>query len=483
MKLHLDRVKDTENFLKSIRAEEENLERRRQQLNLFNDLIFGSKNNVQSRNADTKSAPVSSLLSNDINGFLPAVPPTYNQLLDSDHCDYKLRLPIAQMSSPSKPKPTLDLSQLGSGAIGFRPSPLTANESWRSTRSRSQLSDQFCDSRRLPRPLSANLDTLTLKDTSYNDLLNHNVYFPSRARRGSSVLRRPNCALSTHSQLLDLTPTSDAYRAPSPARSYEISNDNEMNSSCRVRARSSTVQLTDHVDGDDDDDDMRAYRASHYVPKVVPQGIPARGRTARRRIWDLPEADRPSESGQRRASLGKSSGEKEDPVQVREPIRRARAMSSVRDEDSTGTQQVSARRFSLSSDPTASSVDNSRLNELEKRIQANKQRREELLASSRPLSLVRGQSTGGNQAEVEINETNLKRHMRESSPAKCSPNHRAPGNKLARPSRLESMEARIKRRSYCVRMSSPERTRKQSCESASSSPARGSLASRSFSRD
>jgi len=137
--------------------------------------------------------------------------------------------------------------------------------------------------------------------------------------------------------------------------------------------------------------------------------------------------------------------------------------------------------------------ENSRLSELEQRIQANKKRREQLLSGSstekataemkdsneRSASKSREQQScvNGQQSSASDRTQSDRRRLDGAADTKSresSLSHEGLGSRAGqreqqateaqhvasrrtRPSRLESMEARIKRRSYCVRVSSPDR--------------------------
>lgn len=173
----------------------------------------------------------------------------------------------------------------------------------------------------------------------------------------------------------------------------------------------------------------------------------------------------------------------------------------------TGNEFVAANK--------GTGAESSRLSELEQRLQANKRRREELLMEARGVSLKPELVTGGRASqedrgkagdagsnerpEVELIEDNnsdddelmnstferpppvsvaaaapvsratSSRTREQSSPHRLSVaatsaaahSTEAPGKqrRFSRPSRLESMEARIKRKSYCLRVNSPELAR------------------------
>lgn len=145
----------------------------------------------------------------------------------------------------------------------------------------------------------------------------------------------------------------------------------------------------------DSDDGMSDYRVSSYVPRL-----------------DFGRKLEPAEhlSASKAATSGAPS--------------RARR-NSLQSEPTGADPEPTRRRLSLVADSPQSEPENgSRLSQLEQRIAENRKRREELLS---------GRSS--------------------PRPAECSPKLReqpSAGNTLARPSRLESMEARIKRRSYCA---------------------------------
>lgn len=497
IKSYLDSVKETEKFLKSIQQDEENLERQRQQLYLFNNLILSTKLGGVKAPTEIRSAPIRSagyppsngfsdigsavIGSQDVHlkGFIPSTSLSFepNYTVPDMQCNstytpsvssaryHQLNLshpvsgdavdpPIYQHPSvgycaatatdPLEPVQPLTISH---DLIGRAPSSFLAREG----RSRSQLSDQFVSYKsRRSRPLSANIQDLAKDD---------NVYFPSRSKRSLSQIRysdqvsvlggRPS-RYSTGEQPMMSEYMSAYGRSPvEPSQrqlgvSLEVPRDNKYNG------------LSDSTEGEDDD--MSVYRASAYVPKVVPQGMPARGRAYKR-------------TGSAQASSGLSEMEfsSNDPEK---PIRERRislqpqgkqpgSISRPTDKkDGEDTSPETSRRRSMT-DVGANELmgqPNSRLSELEQRIQANKRRREELLAgrlSPQPAASIRF-----DRPEDELTLARRASQTREVSPQPRTSVGRASGaSKLMRPSRLESMEARIKRKSYCVRMGecSPER--------------------------
>lgn len=433
IKVHLERMRETENFLKSLRAEEESFEQRRQQLSMMGDLAILSNfaprtrsiTVLDSSNSLSKGSESAPVAFTQTNRFLPPVLPPAMFRRESSY------------KTPTWTPPIYEPQEEPSLGIGFRPPSLSrTGDSWRSMRSRSQLSDRFSDYKSSRRPLSTSLS-----------IQSQDVYLPSRTRRSTSLLRGQPERVQLGSNFLGLA------RATSPARSCESSDGGETSTSYKARSN------IPPGDDEDDDDGMSAYRVSSYVPKIQPDLGIARGRPPRRKLAESLDSNRDA------SPLS--------PVAARSPARNKRSLSIGRDHlASSSAQQVNERRLSLSSGET----ENSRLSELERRLQANKQRREELLASSMGYR-GRQASLGNETQQSEAAELGRKQ---DSTPSEIREPLTA---KLARPSRLESMEARIKRRSYCTRMTSPEKKRKpaQAASGRLNSP-RGSLAEISFTR-
>lgn len=273
---------------------------------------------------------------------------------------------------------------------------------------------------------------------------------------------------------------------------------------------------------------MDAYRPSSYVPKIVPQGMPARSR------------DRHSRSYQRRSltsaelqrnispSITSSNADKQRHTSISDnktysKLRNSPSPSPARtrrysyfgpseqkdlNETTTTASAFSSRRFSMGNNLQSNSDDfkenatenkaisafaststatsaSDRLSELELRMEANKKRREELLATSkREFASFAGKTVLNTPKRDQGRLTNSTQRLADYSPSRSSlfdenrprarsvarelsPNpmtndnipdsdsrsQRTPPARLVpRSSRLESMEARIKRRSYYVRV-------------------------------
>lgn len=497
IKPYLDSVKETDMFLKKMHEEEENFERQRQQLFIFNNLMLHTKlNGINSKIAPRDSLPASSgyqfktssgIRSAPVGGsdlvggtnstiedtqnnvFIPSlalnyeptytIPPTNNT---STSCYSRSSLQptfetasfqrsistfTAPIRDPLEPVQPLNVYSDSS------PSRFSPNR-----RSRSQLSDQFSDYKRT-RPVSANLDLLGA---------NSNPYFPSRSKRSLSQLRYPTRKTSqpmmseyrssyvNHS----LAATQPTLSAPT----YEIDN--------LIATSNSPTNLNR---SDDSDDGMSSYRVSSYVPKVVPQAMqmPHRqGRTFQRRSYrkdaDLDLNSQLSSQLDKETSSSKqenytSNGIVERRTSLQPEMARKGAISP---ENSTSPSSPSSyRRLSLNETPNSSSGANegSRLSQLEQRIQENKKRREKLLQSSNHSPVNERKS---NEQVLSASSTTRTKLGDRDSPGSSSTSLRSNNSLVAtsglkaKPSRLESMEARIKRKSYCMRVAdcSPDRT-------------------------
>lgn len=511
IKSYLDSVKETAKFLKSIQQDEENLERQRQQLYLFNNLMLSTKlGGISNRaSSEIRSAPIRSGYS--LHNELDIVAPTK---VGPD--EIEARIPSSSLCF----EPTYAVSDLMSGSyapagasssIATRPrqlhtfggstsdsiyqqtgysstttdplepvQPLVVSKEFigkggsssfmpREGRSRSQLSDQFEDykARRRPRPLSANIQDLT--DAT-------NVYFPSRAKRSLSQIRYSGAnqgsllagaryATSDGQQTMMSEYMSAYGRSPAveaPRRQFAIG----VPSDDRNCLNDSNDKLN-NVGGEDSDDSdlgMSAYRASAYVPKVVPQGMPARGRGFKRTGYEPAEAGGSRSIGRDLSSRNSDTGK---PYERRTSLQSHTRLSlqslgppaSSTDandlDEGDEASQVSPRRRSMTDagSSAAEAAGQSRLSQLEQRIQANKRRREDLLAgkvSPQP-------EQGANRLADGLNTRVSSRDT--SSQPRGAVGVKPGGSKLTRPSKLESMEVRIKRKSYCLRLGdcSPER--------------------------
>lgn len=545
IKCHLDRVKETELFLESLKKDEENYERERQQMLLFNDLMLGTKFNAlrsfrgarcdmmpaqecpiigdssyYRASSGLRSAPIRSYCGNNgtiaseqqqTNGFLlnhqessspssaalsfeptyvlptaahaqrsscniaqsyigePGGPPTtmmHSTLTDSQTYPTTACDPFLEPVSPVLGAASFRYSgQLhdSSGKFQQQPAAVQTSSDWRRfRRSRSQLGDQFNDfnSRR---SMAAETGTI-LGNNKFND------GYPAsgaRAKRSLSQLRYSSNRLS---QPVAMSEYMSAYGDPSSgaqpfgrrALSPASPDAPEVLVSSRLTGNSEN--------GDDDDDDgMSAYRAASYVPKVVPAGTTiTRGRShEKRRSYMTTTTTTTAAAGgkddrtaaiaerqpRRRTSLQMYSSSRtvEPPAELASessPVGRRRSLTTIARDDESSQLQKQSRQV-------GSAENFSRLSELEQRIKENKRRREELLAGrSSPDPKVVGRDPDTTNKE----NVTSSRARRESSPATSSATPTTTG-RIARPSRLESMEARIKRKSYCVRVGdcSPER--------------------------
>jgi hypothetical protein len=668
IKGHLDRIRETEKFIKSIQEEEERFERQRRESFLFNNLIISTKLNGlkngaghQQRldlarldlvdgtsgggktidsNGPSYSAPVASTLAGcpyepaaaelrpsaglGLDGGM-GVFHSYQQQHESPvhfgrstsfeptlSCfNSDLFKPISSLDTPCKPVHDVAYTPLAASTRHRDPlepvRPLSMHafapptRLWDRSRSpvagdplfqhstaepRTSLSLSLSSSAAATmrpggqRPLSASIDSYGAPGS--------NPYFPSRHKRSSSQVRHCRGASSGGGDVAttlfsssspftpgyhdDSTPMLSEYKssfvAPSlRARHHSLA---PTPSACR-RARSplplraSPIRWPggdrgDHHDDyddavsgggavhhatdddDDDDDGMSAYRASSYVPKVVPEGGPstrgARGRTLERSL----DGGSSSSFERRGRSVSRTNDylarEKSPAVMV---TRRRSTQAAAAAGGSTcslanlccsdnGPELVPIRRRSLASTSEASARSEtsagpvaagpSRLSELEQRIQANKRRREELLQGIRsagddwqraPQS--RDNATSGRRrpqtpvAEAESDDDQAEggvgagaaAESRQSGgferPSRSATERQAETSELVRASslaraetaqkerekrptssttgrfrasRLESMEARIRRKSYCMRVISPERgaTHKQDRKTA-----------------
>lgn len=498
IKPYLDSVKETDMFLKKMHEEEENFERQRQQLFIFNNLMLHTKlNGINSKIASRdsiptnsgyqfyassgiRSAPVCNSLSGGVtnstiedtqnNVFIPSLAlnyePTYTiPLINNTSTSYYSRSSlqpsaetasfqrsISTFTAPNR-NPLEPVQPLNVYSDSTSPSRYSPNR-----RSRSQLSDQFGDYKRT-RPVSANLDLLGT---------NSNPYFPSRSKRSLSQLRYPTRKISQ--------PTMSEYRSSyvnhslaatpasfSSAPAYEVDN--------FITTSNSPTNLNR---SDDSDDGMSSYRVSSYVPKIVPQGMqmPHRqGRTFQRRSYrkdaDLDlnsqlfsQLDRETSSSNQENYI--SNGIVERRTSLQPEIARKGAISP---ENSTSPSTPSSyRRLSLNETPSSSNNANegSRLSQLELRIQENKKRRDKLLQSSNHSPVNERKS---NQEALSTSSPIRTRLGERDSPGSSSTSLRSNNSSVAtsglkaKSSRLESMEARIKRKSYCMRVAdcSPDR--------------------------
>lgn len=531
IKEYLDRMRETEKFLKSMHEEEENLERQRQQLFLFNNLLLRTKlNGIRSAtqsiqigqgqdSSDGVTCPFGQKtmqigtprsatvwtggsdfgIHEHINGFMPSsigsnspddyalTQQQYSTSFNASsynspvmHRFHKDTVPVSCFSSdlykpvnsnqqtisrdPFEPVQPLYLHTDTKIANRYTPTPNSG--SWR--RSKSQLGDQYSNSfgnafTSTRRPLSATLDQISSET---------NPFFQSRHKRSISQLRYAPTKSNRYSQPvmseyrsaygpnLISSSHSPARRATSPlpigtSKSGKSSNDDEASSS---------------------DDGMSAYRPQSYVPRVVPEGGPShRGRDSLRR--SAFKAKNPTDSSslsshsfhERRTSLQLSNARSYRYTKERSVSPVVRRSSLAGSSSTNLTNQTTIPQMS----------ENSRLTELEQRIQANKRRREELLSGKLTTSSPVRESTQETVQHLDQQTTRAGKQQKNNSgdedddsdclnrPTSLNVKRDTPLTSVsvstqsgrARPSRLESMEARIKRRSYYVRMNSPERAK------------------------
>jgi len=441
-----DRIKETEIFLNSMKQEEENLERHRQQLFLFNNLMSATRfNSVGQLNrftdktlttADTLDSQNSlkfqnyNICSSDsIPNTMLNIEPTYITTPPSKYLTRRVPLeplnlglcndihrPLMSLSSPLEPVEPLTIhSNPSSWSATVYPCTASSGLLCRG-RSRSQFNDQYNFNRK--RPLSASIE-----------YTNNDTYLQTRNRRSSSQFRN--------------IPDSNRISEPEfTSESRGVFGRKRVECEYYWGLDSPSKSLTDNSD-----DGMDAYRVSSYTPKVIP----------------FEKA-----SFSRKASSGSNSKSTFTDHVALNPMDRKERSTSLRSRRLVSGQNPdlgsspSRRRFSLTDSDkleftsedsvSTSSASNTRLSELEKRIQENKKRREELLAG-KPSTEER---ITKDTPVIEEKSNQTDQMIREATPASGS--SKLKGSKLTRPSRLESMEARIKRKSYCVRVGcSPDR--------------------------
>ena len=619
IKGHLDRMRATDEFIKSMQAQEESQERQRQQqLFLFNNLLLSTKLNglplssigsTGGRGGGSQSFSSSTSIGGKfpfVNTNCPQISPfsmcETGQLASTtttiDNCSgakvTAYSAPIVhvnplqqQQQQPSQPdaplscfssdlfrpqKLTAEPTSATSYANPFKPlveplelvqpvwlsssgGPSSARSPTRWRRSKSQLGDQFaagCSTAldsfggwRAPetgayaqgnklgrRPVSAAIGHQTSLDAycRWPTSSNSPVGAPSsldaqlrpvapRGRRSlSQVTRhhhfRPTTngwpAGAANSQLLDepAARTSE-YRSSFGAPSSKLGL-SSLGPGPTRRARSplrrplsplaKPMQLSSNGQSDDDDGcEAAALRSSYSARSYVPAARLS-SPVARRRRSDIVSSL--ADQGKISSLAYTRRGDEQRPR--RSSVTAAQTCSNSSDEEAEGGGGARSRRYSeraLSSGRVAS-AENSRLSELEQRLQANKKRREQLLAgkltdSPPPHSPVRVQAeplVGAKQRDDDDGDEHVDEQLAKSfgferpsswTAGGCrsrgvqlvekGPNAPDTGEELGvcageqnsqsnaplarrnRPSRLESMEARIKRRSYCVRVSSPDR--------------------------
>lgn len=495
VKAYVDRIRETEIFLKAIQAEEEEAQRQLQQINLFGNINFGSRFHsykepsyqVTSSAADLDepihnsgyhSAPVR-VHANPIN-WLDFYPISTSETTPNHQSNLKSFTPSFSTyknggeSSICRGLEPLSSTYYSKSEFEPRIKPMNG------------LGSTFRSSlgHRRSRPLSMSIDTY---DSGYEP---GNNSISSRSRHSSLVRRDPITFDSNSPPTSDniyMTEYQRAYGSSSISHnikktSISSSNDNTYYNS---RASSPPINSEQNLGSDDDiDDSMSSYRASSYVPKVVPRGRPER--LSRSRF----SRSNNRQSQASKLSLAEPDGENQykrwnerrTSLQISDlsPSKLNDNSSSIDDQARRQTSPDSSnRRRSLQMDRSVermkSASSESRLSELEERIQANKKRREELLAASK--SVVNPSQGGKSTKEYpNLQETSTKPDekdepgncRRNSSPvpseSQPAPLKRLMGNGkklVGRPSRLESMEARIKRRSYFLRVgddsNSPDR--------------------------
>lgn len=517
IKCHLDRIKETELFLKSLKQDEESYERQRHQMILFNDLMLGTKLNgfksfagqnmmdpslasadsgsgdssFYRTNTGLRSAPVrsyrcetSNTREQDTNEFLTGATqssglssaalsfePTYvlpksSRTMTHTGCNGLSSEPPSKSTHDPLLEPVKPIFyNTHSDHYGFSASPQEHDYSIqpmdRFRRSRSQLSDQFTSYKR-NRP---SMETTSFP-TNSPIVATNEIYYPSRAKRSLSQLRYSSNRLS---QPVVMSEYRSAYSNPTN-REHSNRDISPAVSPVKFGASYDTRNQTNGRHRDDEDDDgMSAYRVSSYVPKVVPETTIGRERSREKRRSYFP----PSKV----AAKTDDNNEEDDLVSSRRQRRTSLQSFSYggspsklpSQESGTAAARSDGRRRSLTStgeqtNSNSLSAGNSRLSELEQRIKENKRRREELLAGKQPVDPTTSDSTSNlensSPPRVRRESSAVAAMAAATSPAAMSSSNGSTGiSSFNRSSRLESMEARIKRRSYCVRVGdcSPER--------------------------
>lgn len=399
--------------------------------------------------------------------------------------------------------------------------PTTLRNNWHRSKSQlgDQFQDDHsCGSGR--RPLSANIDRYSFTGNAYfpshqrhrsstrysqprstgtfAGVMNHNDVkdddTSAMVSEYKSSFREPRDIRQRHHSL-----------APTSSRAHDT-----------ARATSPLLSLTaltgtrpgsgDDSDRLDDDHELSAYRPSRYVPRVAPAAKPSTRSVSLMRDHHFSGSRFREKSPAQRADYQTSKSLRRRSVQT--PL--VQAENSHRadcDSAEESSEWPVRRRNWTTSEPSninATSGPNSnssRLSELEQRLQANKRRREELLqginsVEKLPEQLTRtsGESPmnsghcnavaadrdGQDQEEDQLDQScgferpsrpagreakpQQKPATRESYSASIEPVSELSKTPLSgsntrhRASRLESMEARIRRKSYCVRVRSPKRT-------------------------
>lgn len=499
VKAYADRIKETEIFLKTMQAEEEEAQRQRDQSYLFNNLALVNKLNgfrhCIPSNLNLHSAPKSAEYSSDLSSNLnfgyhsaPIQGLNFNPMSFNGHSSDAISSKVDTNSWSVFSRPTFQSSPHGcemSTSVGqyrskdtpFEYSKLTddvlANR--RSIGSGSDTLRSFVTPAstnfRRSRPQSMSIETY---DSSFDP--NYSSVFRSN-RSTSQVRHKPLIGNSSPPDDTYMTEYQRAY-GNSATRPTAVS---RVTPAPETYSFSSEPKVNDKPSSDDEiDESMSAYRASSYIPKVIPQGAPSR--ISRSRVS--------RSSNFRHSAMSSMNDHVDDSISFDHDSSQRRRVSlhivsnldsskCPPDSDEIGGRGISScrtnsknsdhfRRMSLQTDSRvarlSSAESESRLSELEQRIEANKRRREELLASSRSGELDSRSVTSSDDQKRESKKVmeSVKADQGETNNISSTPvaeelSKLTTKQKLVgRPSRLESMEARIKRRSYFVRVEPPE---------------------------
>lgn len=570
VKGYLDQVKETEKFLKSLQAAEDDLEKKRREMFVLDVLLLNAKLNGQGTNGvnDYNSPPINSMdqpapfaragsmqpthrsiphtapigSSNRIDfnsdlkaGYSFGNPYSsagaynsqlhHNEFLADTWAPSRSGLSFGSVFTPSyQPKVNVDplepVQPLYSPHISDNTAPIFRSKSPMSVygRSQSQLGDDF-DYRRATRrrPLSINVDSeMSHFSSNHNRVEDSRIpsSAPLRSRRSLSQVRYQNDSSYSNNPMMSeyrssFGPNLRNNRATSvaPERHYSST---LYASEPDVDYKYSSSSYATVQDASDSDDGLQSYRPHSYVPRVIPSFDSKPSRISRRSY--VPSKPRSSarisaeNSPQRDTPLRRTSLQ---PISSSAYADKASTDDRLT-EDENSPIRSNRRRLSLTSanelsaTQGASLPENSRLSELEQRIQANKKRREELLLEARGVSSRKHTSGAGSKlAREDTGTTTSQRHTTKQTEEliedttddelmdsferppqamasarqttrRCSHRESSSTNgsdevetevlsgkerRFSRPSRLESMEARIKRKSYCLRVNSPELAR------------------------
>lgn len=482
MKIHLDRVKETELFLKNIHKEEEQFELQRKQMFLFNNLMLSTKldglksNNINNFDLSSSSfqndymatstpssskymksgamsAPIKtnglngssnfSMSPNQLtaNGFIPSAAlsfePTFTIMNNSTNTNSTpTSVPFRPIKDPLEPMQPLNLHPQVYRQDNDDDDDLFNHIHRR--RSRSQLSEQF-EGYRYQRAAGVESSLLSSMQTS-----------EFRSKRSVSQMRYPSGRQLTRSY--QPAPIMSEYRSAFSAHLDSTSDDK-----CLLSPTTNTdfnrSKTPDSVSSSDDG--MSAYRVSTYFPKAPTPSATSfarKGRSFQRASYQYSPRD-----------YSPNKPDAQSPRSRRISLESNYNYSRKQDKQEE-TEEAPARRASVSAANEQTAASNSRLAELEKRIQENKRRREELISGKlSPIRSALKQQDSDKEIDklLGTNKTTEAEHKEDTGKRRnASPIPLTSRLTVARPSRLESMEARIKRKSYCVRVSdcSPERT-------------------------